>query len=224
PTTPGTTAYVQFTGRLAAVNQPLFKSALARRVEAATADAIRIRSVTYQVTEEVARDGLVMQSEHQVASSEVGGNVAVDAHDGRRVVLSHPSYFGMLYRKGEDAFAPAKDTNISVLGGDEPRRKTLGYRTAERTIPNNDVVSGIGIVESALVYGETGAPTLSWTLAPPGHRHLQGRPSFVVYGGQEGLVQRQERSADALGAVGLAMVMGGGYLFWSQHFGGGSKK
>ncbi|OQS00543.1 hypothetical protein ACHHYP_03413 [Achlya hypogyna] len=220
PLAAGTTAYVQFTGRLAPVNQSLFKSAISRRLEATEADAIRVRSTTFQVTEEAARDGILVQSENKVASSEVGGDVAVVAHDGgRRVVLRHGRYFSMLYRAGEDSFEPAKDTNISVFGDGDQRRKTIGYRTAEATIPKNHVVSGVGIVESALVYGESGAPALAWTLAPPSHRHLQGRPSFVVYGGPDALILEQERIADTLGSigtmltvVGLAAVFGGCYF------------
>ncbi|OQS05695.1 hypothetical protein THRCLA_02202 [Thraustotheca clavata] len=221
--TPNASAYVNFTGRVRNINQPLYKSILAKKLDSQEHDAVRIRSKTYQRIEEIRPSGIVVHSENAIARSEIGGDVAVKCPNDNQVVLTHRNYFDMLYRKGEDEFEPAKDTSITIFGSSE-NRKTLGYRKEEHIIANGAVVSGVGLVESKLVYPSSGKPLLMWVLASPDSRRLLGRPSFVVYGDKDALLDQQEVLAHILGSIGtvctvigFAMVFGGGYLGYTKY-------
>ncbi|ETV98284.1 hypothetical protein H310_08996, partial [Aphanomyces invadans] len=194
--------YVSFSGRLKPFDSPLLKSAIMRRMNSDVHDAIRLKSTTYQRAEEAAGHVLV-HTETKVSESEAGGIVAVEPFmaTSSKVLLKDSVYYRSLYRAGEDEFKPAVDSSVSIFS-EAPKTKTIGFRTTERLIPVDQVVSGVGVVEGRLVPGATGAPKLEWVLIHPDHDKVHNRPSFVVYGDKSDLVRARKQQAATLDDIG----------------------
>ncbi|KAF0697525.1 Aste57867_11790 [Aphanomyces stellatus] len=218
-------AYVSFSGRLKGFDSPLLQSAISRRTSSTVLDAIRIHSKTFQRCEEMASRNVLVHTDTQVSESEVGGAVAVEPFTAASttVVVKDKSFIKSLYKAGEDEFKPAVETNVTIFG-DAPRSKTIGFRTVERLIPVDGVVSGIGVVEGRLVAGATGAPKLTWVLVPADDGKARGRPSFLVYGDKDDLIRQRQRKAgdldtigDVLSVLGAAGVLLGGYTLMKQN-------
>ncbi|RHY84305.1 hypothetical protein DYB26_004633 [Aphanomyces astaci] len=194
------TEYVSFSGRLKSFDSPLLKSAIMRRMNSDVHDAIRLTSTTYQRAEEAAGH-VLLHTETKVSESEAGGIVAVEPFTATstKVLLKDSVYFRSLYRAGEDEFKPSVDSSISIFS-ESAKSKTIGFRTSERLIPVDQVVSGVGLVEGRLVPGATGAPKLEWVLVHPDLVH--DRPALVVYGDKSDLVRRRKREAGQLDDIG----------------------
>ncbi|CAK4069968.1 unnamed protein product [Aphanomyces euteiches] len=195
--------YVTFSGRLNNFDSPLLKSAMMQRMNSDTHDAIRIKTKTYQRTEDSVSRSVAVVSENLVSESETGGIVAVEPFNAgsAKVLLRDSVYIKSLYKGGVEEFKPAVESSISVFG-ERPASKTIGFRVVERLIPANQVVSGVGLVEAKMVAGAAGAPTLQWVLASPDHAKLHGRPSFLVYGDKDDLVQQRQNEAGSLADIG----------------------